>query len=104
MVQRIPFFLVLIFFFTGAFAQDTAYQWKASSNKIDEKTYELVFKSNGNPNWQLFAANQSINDAPAVTLEFRDSSIKVVQTFDQDGESKKIVSSIFDNASFNIYE
>jgi len=104
MVRRLPFFFILIFFFTGAIGQDTAYQWKASSNKIDEKTYELVFKSNGNPNWQLFAANQSINDAPAVTLEFRDSSIKIVPTFEQDGESKKIISAIFDNASFNIYE
>ena len=104
MVQRILFLFLSIFFFAGAFAQDTAYQWKASSNKIDGKTYELVFTSNGNTNWQLYAPNQSINDAPAITLEFRDSSIKVIPTFEQKGETKKIVSPIFDNASFNIYE
>src|ERR1700741_166021 len=102
MVQRIPFLVLLIFFVSGAFAQDSAYQWKSSSNKIDSKTYELVFASNGNPNWQLYAANQSINDAPAITLEFRDSSIKVIPTFEQKGETKKIVSPLFDNASFNI--
>ena len=111
MVQRILFCFLLIFFFAGAFAQDlpagrqdTAYQWKTSSNKIDDKTYELVFTSNGNTDWQLYAPNQLINDAPAITLEFRDSSIKVIPTFEQKGEAKKIVSPIFDNASFNIYE
>ena len=87
-----------------AAGRHTAYQWKTSSNKIDDKTYELVFTSNGNTNWQLFAANQSINEAPAITLEFRDSSIKVVPTFAQKGETKSIVSPIFDNASFNIYD
>src|SRR5262245_3568439 len=104
MVRRLPFLLMLIFFFTGVIGQDTAYQWKASSSKINDKTYELVFTSNGNPNWQLYAANQLINDAPAITLQFRDSSIQVTPTFDQKGEPKKIVSPIFDNASFNIYD
>ncbi len=104
MVQRILFLFLSIFFFAGVSAQDTAYQWKATSNKIDDKTYELVFTSNGNPNWQLYSANQNINDAPAITLEFRDSSIKVIPTFEQKGETKKIVSPIFDNASFNVYE
>ena len=104
MVRRLPFLLVLVFFFTGAIGQDTAYQWKASSNKIGDKTYELVFTSNGNPNWQLFAPNQLLNDAPAVTLEFRDSSLQVSPTFNQKGETKKVVSPIFDNASFDVYE
>lgn len=104
MVQRIPFLLLLIFFFTGAIAQDTAYQWKASSNKIDKQTYELVFSSSGNPSWQLYAPNQNLSETPAVRLEFRDSSIKVLPPFQQKGETKSILSPLFDNASFNIYE
>ena len=86
-------------------AQDsTVYQWEVSSKKINERVYELTFKTPGNNQWQLYGPNEIIVDIPSAELEFGDSSISVSKNYLEDGTSKTITSEIFDNDSFKVYE
>ncbi len=104
MVRRLPFFLILIFFFTGAIGQDTAYQWNVTSKKIDDHTFDIIFSSNGNLNWQLYSPNQKIIEDEAVRVEFPDSSIKILYPFSSSGNAVSFTSAIFDNAKFTALE
>lgn len=97
-------FLSLFLFTLPAFSQDsTAYKWNVSSKKIDDKTYELSFSTEGNANWQLYGPNEVLSDVPSTTLEF-DSSITADKNFKDSGQAKVIASTLFDNQKVNIYE
>src|SRR5712675_567458 len=96
---------LIIFFPVTGFAQDSSvYHWQVSSKRIQGKTYELTFTTAGSPGWQLYGPNEVMNEVPASSLEFSDSTIKITLPFKENGTGKKIKSSIFDNATLTIYE
>jgi cytochrome c biogenesis protein CcdA/thioredoxin-related protein len=100
-------FLLAGLFFVPHFvkAQDsTAYTWTVTSKKINTGTYELTFITPGNKQWQLYGPNEVISETPSAALEFSDSSITVKGRYTEAGEGKTITSSLFDNASFKVYE
>jgi len=90
---------------TAVQAQDaSAYQWQATSKRTGEGVYELTFTTPGNAQWQLYGPNEVIVDVPAVELQVGDSSIVVSKPFKEEGNSTTITSSLFDDASFKVYE
>jgi hypothetical protein len=54
----------------------TLYKWDVSSTRKSDSTYELVFKTPGNAEWQLYGANEMVADVAATYLEL-DSSVRV---------------------------
>lgn len=96
--MRNGFFLFscLVFSLLG-FAQDSAFQWKVSSQKIGEIQYELVFSTPGNEQWQLYAPNQKLLDVPTVELQFADSSIQPQGTFEISGVQNSEQNALFNN-------
>jgi thiol:disulfide interchange protein len=99
--------LTVIILFNSALvkAQDsTAYKWEVSGKRIQDKVYELTFTTSGNKNWQLYGPNEIISEVPSVEIELSDSSIQVSKPFKETGESKSFKNSVFDNASFKVYE
>lgn len=100
-----PVYLFLLCLFSiSAFSQDsTAYKWSVSSKRIDAKSYELTFRTPGNPSWELYGPNEVLSEVPSTTLEF-DSSITAGKTFKDSGELKVITSTLFDNQKVNIHE
>ena len=95
------FFILLSFF---ARAQDTAYSWKVTSERIDSVTYSLTFSTAGNKQWQLYDPNSVLSDVASAELEFTDSSIVFVPPFKVDGKALTIQNPLFDNASFPVFE
>src|SRR6476646_8783812 len=90
--------LIILFFPIAAYSQDSsAYHWQASSKRIQDKTYEIRFTTAGNPGWQLYGPNEVMNDVPASSLEFSDSSLSITRPFKETGTSRKIKSPLFDN-------
>ena len=85
-------------------AQDTAYQWKVTSSRIDSTTYQLSFSTDGNARWQLYDPNSLLSDVPSSELEFTDSSVTLQPPFKISGKAVNITSSLFDNANFTVYE
>lgn len=102
LLRLLPFFL-LFTSLIGRAQDSTAFEWKVSGKKIADKTYELIFRTPGNSNWQLYGANEVISDVPSTTVEL-DSSVSVDKTFKDSGTTKEITSSLFDNTKFNIHE
>jgi cytochrome c biogenesis protein CcdA/thioredoxin-related protein len=93
-----------LFAIVGLAQDSTLYKWTVSSKKISDKTYELRFKTEGAPGWQLYAPQEVISEVPAAELVFADSSITVQKPFKSEGKSINIISEVFDNASFKGYE
>jgi thiol:disulfide interchange protein DsbD len=97
--------LLFFFSFIAVTAQDsTFYKWEVSSSKLSPGVYEIQFRTQGNNQWQLYGPNEQISDVPAVELEFEDSSIQIKKPFIETGEKRIIRNSLFDNASFNVYQ
>ncbi|HLK29891.1 MAG TPA: cytochrome c biogenesis protein CcdA [Puia sp.] len=100
--------ILLLFVFVlnhSLHAQDSsAFNWNVQSKKINDRIYELTFKTAIKNGWQLYAPNQSISDIHAVELSFADSAIKADTMYKESGTAKQINNKAFDNASFKVYE
>ena len=89
--------LIVVFFTTGLKAQDSsAFQWTISSKKISDKQYEIVFSTQGNSQWQLYAPNQMLADVPTTEVQFPDSSIRVEKNIKDSGNATTANSPIFE--------
>jgi cytochrome c biogenesis protein CcdA/thioredoxin-related protein len=105
-------FLLTLFFIVSAaginkiIAQEATakYQWAASSKKIADKKYELIFSTTGSTGWQLYAPNQEPGGVKSVDLIIKDSSITLEKQFAESGESKSFVNPILDNETVKVYE
>lgn len=89
------FTLIFLLFPSVLLAQDTTFTWKVTSKKIQDKQYELIFSTEGNPDWQLYAPNQVIFDVPTTELHL-DSSIRFDGQFRESGNVKKALSPLFE--------
>lgn len=78
------------------FAQDSLqpFQWQVSSKKLGDKVYELVFQTNGNKNWQLYAP-QLLNEVATTELQLVDSSIVQDGNFVVSGSTQNEQSALF---------
>ena len=93
---RFALTIISFFFFSfSSFSQDTAFQWKVSSRKISSNQYEILFSTQGNGKWQLYAPNQSISDVPTTEIQF-DSAIQFNNQFSDSGSLKTEHSALFD--------
>jgi cytochrome c biogenesis protein CcdA len=99
------FFLILPLLCTSIlFAQDVAspFNWKVTSKRIAPDQYELIFSTDGNPAWQLYAPNQLLGDVITAEVQL-DSSVHSNNRFKDSGSAKTRQSEIFDT-SVKLYE
>jgi Thiol:disulfide interchange protein len=89
--------LTLILSGIRAFSQDSTavYKWNVSSKKVSADEYDLIFTTNGNTVWQLYAPNQKPGDVATTELQFNDSVFHFVQPFKDSGNVRTIQSSVF---------
>ncbi len=95
---RTGFFLMILFLFgIRSYSQDSTavFQWNASSKKLGANEYELIFSTNGNAKWQLYAPNQKPGDVATTELQFNDSVFHLISPFKDSGALKTIQSSVF---------
>lgn len=100
------FFSFLLFIIsTISFAQDSAqvFKWTVSSKKTGDKTYELIFSTQGSEGWNLYAPNQDLSGVAAASMTFADSSFHAAGNFIQTGSLKQQQSKIFTGITEKIY-
>ena len=92
-------FILWILILSGitSFSQDSAsaYKWNVTSKKLSADEYELVFSTNGNTHWQLYAPNQNPGDVATTEVQFNDSVFHLIPPFKDSGSVKTIKSSVF---------
>jgi thiol:disulfide interchange protein DsbD len=80
-------------------AQDSntvVHTWKASTKKIGDGRYELIFSTPKAGQWDIYAPNQIFSDVALTVLTFSDSSIKQTGGFTiEENSAKEINSPIF---------
>lgn len=102
---RIVFLSALFFAAQFSFAQDSAqaYKWNVTSKKIADHTYQLIFSTQGNPNWNLYAPGQDLGGVPSAALTLNDSAFQTVDQFKQTGTLKEEPSKIFTGINEKTY-
>ncbi|MGZ4017749.1 MAG: protein-disulfide reductase DsbD family protein [Flavisolibacter sp.] len=100
-------FFVFLFFasqFTAK-AQDSVklFKWNVSSKRISPNTYQLVFSTQGNIEWSLYAPNQDLSGVSSASLTLNDSAFHVVGDFQQSGAVKTGASKIFTGIKERVY-
>lgn len=93
--RTIAFIAGLLFFNAHLFSQDSSsvFSWKASSKKISDGVYELIFETGPYGKWQLFSSHQ--NDLQTTELKFNDSSIIAEEKFLEKGDVKEVTNPLF---------
>ncbi len=97
------FIFLSFLLFKGNGQDSTAITWEAGSSKTLNGEYQVIFKANVKPGWELYAPNQDLSGTPSVELYFADSIFSVKSAFVVEGKSEKRSISLFDNASFNLF-
>jgi thiol:disulfide interchange protein len=77
-------------------AQDSPYAWEVTSKRIAPGQYELIFSTKANPQWELYAPNQSLAEVPTTELRLADSAVKIVGPFVEEGTAKTVQSVLFE--------
>lgn len=97
--------LLLVSFLSPVLSQEpvAVYKWEVSSKKISDGVYELIFKTNGAANWQLYSPNQEIDGIKMAELVFADSSVVIDGRFAEEGTVSKINSPVF-SREVTVYE
>jgi thiol:disulfide interchange protein len=104
LIIRLSFLVAVLLNAFAVFSQDsTLYKWKVTSERKGDSKYELIFRTPGNANWQLYGANEIVADVPATFIEL-DSSVRIEKKAAESGKKLAISSAIFDNAKFEVYE
>ena len=92
--------LVFFFILAGLFShsQDSIqpFHWEISSKRISSNQYELIFSTEGNKSWDLYAPNQVLSEVPTTELQLSDSAIQMAGAFIDSGASNKSRSALFD--------
>jgi cytochrome c biogenesis protein CcdA/thioredoxin-related protein len=101
MNKIVRFFLLAVLSFTmaSAVAQDASpFTWKVTSKKLSDGQYELIFSTQGNPAWELYAPSQVLSEVPTTELRLGDSAVQAVGNLVDSGQSRTIQSVIFEQA------
>jgi len=89
----------------ASFAQDSAqvFKWNVSSKKVSDHTYEIIFSTLGNVQWNLYAPNQDLSGVASASLTLNDSAFHLVDGFKQTGTAKEQPSKIFTGINETFY-
>jgi thiol:disulfide interchange protein DsbD len=104
-IIRLVLLSALFFAAQFSFAQDSVqvYKWNVTSKKISDHTYELIFSTQGNASWNLYAPNQDLSGVPSASLTLNDSAFHLVDQFKQTGAVKEEASKIFTGTNEKTY-
>ena len=104
-IVRSAIIFFLVFGCLSGNTQDAGspFQWNVTSKKISSNQYEIIFSSQGNKTWQLYAPNQVLSDVPTTELQFTDSAITSSKSIKASGVLKRELSTIF-GAQVEVYE
>src|SRR5678816_3927388 len=100
-------FLLLLIFTARliSYAQDSSqlFKWNISSKKLANNSYELIFSTPGNPQWNLYAPNQDLSGVASASLTLNDSAFHMIEQFKQAGTVKEQGSKIFTGINEKFY-
>lgn len=96
------FFLSIAFLFTQAQTAESI-KWKATAERINEKSYKLIFETENNDHWEIYAPASKFDDLEAASISFADSSLKIENPLTAEGKSEELKSNLFEGKSFLIY-
>ena len=77
--------------------------WKASSERISEKTYKLIFETENNGHWDIYAPSSMFDELSAVSISFADSSLAISKSIDAEGNAEILKSTLFEGKEYQVF-
>ena len=77
--------------------------WKASSERISDKSYKLIFETDNTGHWDIYSPLSSFEGLDAVAINFADSSLSVSKPLEAEGNSEKLKSILFEGKTFDVF-
>jgi cytochrome c biogenesis protein CcdA/thioredoxin-related protein len=107
-MKKIRLWFIGLLVFTLQFAaeaQDSAqvFKWTVSSKKLSGNSYQLIFATQGNGDWNLYAPNQDLSGVPSAALTLNDSAFHLVDEMKHAGTVKEGPSKIFTGINEKVY-
>jgi len=107
--MRLRYLLSLLLFVLGPLSSGaegpSPLTWTVASKRINEKTYELEFRTAGAAGWQLYAPGQTVAELSFADLSFRDSSVRSGAGLQvAEGALRRFPSSFFDGKEVAVQE
>ena len=103
---RLTFTLVLVFaVWSDGYTQDSSqlFKWEVSSKRVSGNTYQLIFSTQGNAQWNLYAPNQDLSGVASASMALNDSAFHLTGQFQQAGTIKQQPSKIFTGTNEKVY-
>ncbi|MFN4314536.1 MAG: protein-disulfide reductase DsbD family protein [Chitinophagaceae bacterium] len=101
----IPLFLIFFWSPFFSYSQESEKKlegWTASSNKVGEKEYTIVFELTDSKGWQVYAPVQPTADLVLAEIQWEDSSLAPTM-LENDGSPSEISSDLF-GSTVRVYE
>jgi cytochrome c biogenesis protein CcdA/thioredoxin-related protein len=107
-MKKIRLWFIGLLVFTLQFAaqaQDSVqvFKWTVSSKKLAGNSYQLIFSTRGNGEWNLYAPNQDLSGVPSAAITLNDSAFHLVGKMKQTGTVKEGPSKIFTGINEKVY-
>jgi cytochrome c biogenesis protein CcdA/thioredoxin-related protein len=107
-MKKIRLWFIGLLVFTLQFAAQAqnsvqVFKWTVSSKKLAGNSYQLIFSTQGNGEWNLYAPNQDLSGVPSAAITLNDSAFHLVGEMKQTGTVKEGPSKIFTGLNEKVY-
>lgn len=107
-MKKIRLWFIGLLVFTLQFAAQAqnsvqVFKWTVSSKKLAGNSYQLIFSTQGNGEWNLYAPNQDLSGVPSAAITLNDSAFHLVGEMKQIGTVKEGPSKIFTGINEKVY-
>jgi cytochrome c biogenesis protein CcdA/thioredoxin-related protein len=107
-MKKIRLWFIGLLVFTLQFAAQAqnsvqVFKWTVSSKKLAGNSYQLIFSTQGNGEWNLYAPNQDLSGVPSAAITLNDSAFHLVGEMKQTGTVKEGPSKIFTGINEKVY-
>ena len=102
-MKKVLFSFIAIFTILFASSQSSGLEWKVTSKKIADSTYEIIAKTQVEKGWHLYGNNPTIEGLENIQILYKLENITPVSELSFNKSSSAIKDELFENKTVNVY-
>ncbi len=102
-MKKVLFSFIAIFTILFASAQSNGLDWKVTSKKIVDSTYEIIAKTQVEKGWHLYGNNPTIEGLENIQILYKLENITPISELSFNKPASTINDELFENKTVNVY-